>query len=526
MYNGNVLLKPANFVYSYTKEDLEEYLKCEVDFIYFCKKYCKILNLNAGALILFDPYEYQIDMAKIIIENKFFIGKLPRQSGKSTILAAIVAWYTIFKDRHTTLISAHKHVTAIEIMSKVKEIIENLPWFLQPGVRIWNQLELELENGSRVISTATSEGAARGYAINFLLLDEFAFVEGNIAEKFYTSVYPTISSGTETKLCIISTPNGMNHFYKMWRDAEDGRSEYKHKEINWWDVPGRDEEWKKQQISNIGESKFYQEFEAQFIGGEHTLISPHILSSLAYFDPVDIKENGHLKIIRQPDKNGMYFMTVDCSEGNGGDPSAFIVFDISKYPIEVVAHYSNADIANTLFPGIIYNVARHYNDSTILIETNSVGLQCADILFEEYEYENLLGCIPNGKMGQKLTNFSIRGKGLKMSSVVKKIGCSNLKSHIEMRKIQVNSWDIITELSNFINEANTYRASEGNHDDLAMCLVSFAWALTQPFMKSFIEHGIRDVFDDNIEQIENDLIPAGFYSETFNDDDLQLWRDD
>lgn len=526
MYNGNPLLKPANFQYHYSNDEIKEYIKCEDDFLYFCTKYCLILNLDAGKLVPFQPYPYQVDMADMIINNKFFLGKLPRQSGKSTIMAALIAWYTVFKDRHTTLIAAHKHDTAIEIMGRVKEIIENLPWFLQPGVIMWNQLEVAFENGSRIKSAATSEGAARGLSINFLLLDEFAFVDGTIADKFYTSVYPTISSGKNTKLCIISTPNGMNHFYKMCRDAEDQRSDFKYKEIHWSDVPGRDEAWKQIQISNIGESKFFQEFAAEFVGGEHTLISPYILSSIAYFNPIDMREEDHLKIFREPDKNASYFIMVDCSEGLGKDSNAFVVFDISKFPIHVVAHYSNPNISNILLPGIIYNVARHYNDATILVEINKYGTEVTDILFEEFEYDNLLGCMPNGKMGQKLTNFSAKGKGIKVSTATKRVGCSNLKSYIENRKIQVNSWDIIQELSNFVAEGNSYAATEGNHDDLCMCLVNFAWCLTQPFMKSMMDHGIREVFEDQLSEIENTLVPAGYFSETFDDEDLELWRED
>lgn len=525
MYQGNERLRGAYEKHGYTAEEIKEFIKCESNFLYFCEKYCKILSLDANALVPFQPYQYQKEFAEMIIDNKFSIGKLPRQSGKSTILAALITWYTMFTDMHTTLIAAHVHRTAIEIMSRVKEIIENLPTFLQKGVMKWNELVIEFENGSRVVSSATTPAAARGLSINFLLLDEFAFVEGNIADKFYTSVYPTISSGKNTKMVIISTPNGMNHFHKLWIDAENGRSEFKHKDIHWSDVPGRDEEWKKKQVSNIGESKFFQEFEAAFVGGENTLISPHVLSSIAYFKPIDERDNESLKIFKGPDINGMYFITVDCAEGVGGDSSAFVVFDVSKYPIEVVAHYNSNTIANVLFPGIIHNLARHYNDATILVETNSVGLQCVDILFEEYEYENLLGCIPNGKMGQKLTNFSAKGKGLKISNVVKRIGCSNLKSHIELRKLLINSHDILHQLSNFVADGANYSASEGNHDDLVSCLVTFAWCLTQPFFKGYVENGIRDVFSEQIENIENDLVPAGFYSGTFDEEeDMDFWR--
>jgi hypothetical protein len=519
-YNGNPNLRQANSVIQFTREELKEYVKCKNDFHYFCEKYCKILVLGKG----FQPFllrDYQKEMSQIIIDNRFFIGVLPRQSGKSTVLGALCAWYVIFNDSYTVFIAAQDHKTSIEITSKVKDIIEYLPHWLKPGTVKWNEGGIELDNNSRVMSSATTKKTGRGFAIDFLLLDEFAFVEPNIADDFFTGIYATISSTNTTKMAIISTPNGMNLFYDLWQKANNNTelpNSFIPYTISWKDVPGRDETFRNETIAKIGENRWMQEFECKFLGGESTLISPDILQDITTMDPIEKHYSDALKFFKAPVKGNNYFITVDVSRGKGIDSSAFIVVDITRYPFEVVCHYSDPNIQNLLFPSVINKIAMLYNEASVLVEINDNGQQIADLLFEEWEYPNILGCVVKGRIGQLLTAFGPRSKGIKTSASTKRVGCANLKTLIETRKLKINSFDIVRELSNFILQGESYGADKGLHDDLVMCLVNFAWASQQLYFRNYVQLGLKDIYIEEIEQIES--LPFGVcitdYDETDN----------
>lgn len=519
MHNGNPNLRGQFENIEYEQYHIDEYLKCRDDFFYFCENYCFIKS--GTDVVKFVPYEYQRQLVKDILCGKFTLGKWARQSGKSTILAALVTWFIIFEDNYEVLIAAHVHKQAIEIMGRCKMIIENLPLWLQEGVIKWNELEISFENGSKVSSTATTKNAARGRSPTFILLDEFAFVESNIADDFYTSIYPTLSapSNTKGKLVVISTPNGMNHFYKMATDAKNKKNNFTYNEIHWYDVPGRDDAFREKTIKDVGIDRWEQEYETIFLGGEDTLISPSTLKRIVFNDPLESLDGGCLKIFHKPKPNSTYIATVDPSRGKGIDSSAIVVFDVSNYPIHVVAHYRDPNVSNIIFPGYINKIGKLYNDAAVLVEINDSGGQVADAMFDEFEYENLLGCIPDGRNGQKLRNYGTKAKGLKQSQVTKRVGCSNLKSLIDMNKMQVNSFDIVSELSNFVRKDNSYGANAGNHDDLVMCLVMMAWVTQQPFFKNYVELGMKDVFANEFDDIDSDLIPAAFYNDSLEDED-------
>lgn len=525
MHNGNPNLRGQFESIEYTQEQLEEYLKCRDDFFYFCENYCYIRS--GTNIVKFIPYDYQKELVKDILSNKFSLAKMSRQSGKSTILSALITWFVIFEENYEVLIAAHVHKQAIEIMGRCKTIIENLPLWLQDGIVKWNELEIVLENNSKITSSATTKNAARGRSPTFILLDEFAFVDTNIANEFYNSIYPTLSAPTNTKakLVIISTPNGMNHFYKLAVDAKSKKNNFKYNEINWNDVPGRDDAFREKTIKDVGLDRWEQEFECIFLGGEDALISPGILKRIVFDDPLETLDNGCLKVFKRPRQDNTYMMTVDPSRGKGIDSSAIVVFNVSKYPIEVVAHYRDPNISNIIFPGYINRLGKIYNDAACLVEINDSGGQVADMLFDEFEYVNLLGCIPDGRNGQKLKGYGIKGKGLKQSQVTKRVGCSNLKSLIDLNKIVINSFDIVSELSNFVRKDNSYGASTGNHDDLVMCLVIMAWITQQPFFKNYVELGMKDVFANEFDDIDNDMLPLGRMDDgviPFDDDPLRF----
>ena len=519
VYLGNPNLKKANTPHDWTKEQIEEFVKCSQDPVYFAKNYIKIVSLDEG-LVPFSMYDFQEEMVQRFHENRFNIAKLPRQTGKSTTVVSYLLHYIIFNQNVNIGILANKASTSRELLSRLQLAYENLPKWMQHGILSWNKGNVELENGSKILAASTSSSAVRGMSFNIIFLDEFAFVPNHIAEQFFSSVYPTISSGKSTKVIIISTPNGMNMFYKLWHDAERGKNEYVTTEVHWSQVPGRDAAWKEQTIKNTSERQFEQEFECNFLGSVDTLISAAKLRSMVYEDPVE-KRNG-LDVYVTPEKDHEYVMTVDVSRGTNNDYSAFIVYDITTIPYKIVAKYKNNMIKPILFPNIIDTVARNYNKAYVLVEVNDIGGQVADILQFDLEYENLLMCAMRGRAGQIVgQGFSHKSQlGLKMTSTVKKTGCSNLKALIEDDKLIIPDYDIIAELTTFIQKHNSFEAEEGCNDDLAMCLVIFSWLAVQPYFKELTSDDIRKrIFEDQRESIEEDMAPFGFILTGINDED-------
>ena len=514
-YRDNPLLKKAGVKVEYTQEQVDEYIKCSKDPIYFAKNYVKIVNVDEG-LINFRMWPFQEQMLKLFSSNRFVITKCPRQVGKTTTTVAYMLWETIFKDSQNCAVLANKGSLARDILAKYQLAYENLPMWLQQGVVTWNKGNVELENGSKIIAASTSSSAIRGGSFNIVFLDEFAFVPTNIAEEFFNSVYPVISSGKKTKIIIVSTPNGMNLFYKLWMDSINKKNNYVNFEIHWSHVPGRDEKWKEETIRNTSERQFSQEFETEFLGSSNTLISGYKLQSLVYKDPVD--QHDLLKIYEHPVKEGvneaksdhLYCITVDVSEGKNLDCSAFSVIDISQTPYKQVATYKSSSITPILFPTVIYNTARYYNDAYILVEINN-NPQVADSLHSDFEYENLWKIFTGNKKPQQLSAGFARGiqMGLKMSPQVKAIGCSNLKTLIEGDKLLINDFDTYSELTTFIQQKNSFSAEQGANDDMVMSLVIFSWVTTQQYFKEIVNHDIRKQIQlENMNQMDDDILPA------------------
>ena len=532
IYLGNPNLKKANVATNFTPKQVKEFIKCSKDPIYFIKKYIKIVSLDEG-VIPFDLYDFQEDMVNRFHSKRFNIAKLPRQSGKSTVVTSYLLWYVIFNGNVNVAILANKAATAREMLGRLQLSYENLPKWMQQGIIGWNKGSVELENGSRLLAASTSATAVRGMSFNIIFLDEFAFVPNNIAEQFFSSVYPTISSGKSTKVIIISTPHGMNMFYKLWHDAERGTNEYTHTEVHWSQVPGRDAEWKEQTIRNTSEQQFRVEFECEFLGSVDTLISASKLRALAYDDPITSSKG--LDVYEDPIPEHNYTITVDVARGIDGDYSAFTVFDTTTIPYKLVAKYRNNTIKPLIFPDIIVEVAKGYNEAYILIEVNDVGAQVADIVQYDLEYENLLMAAMRGRAGQVVGQGFSGGKvqlGVKMSTTVKKVGCSNLKGLIEDDKIIINDYDTIAELTTFIQKGQSWQAEEGCHDDLAMCLVMFAWLSVQDYFKELHDNDVRKrMYEEQREAIDADMAPFGFIvdgqeDESFVDEVGDRWHAD
>ena len=530
VYLGNPNLKKAGTEIQFTKKQIQEWVKCKKDPIYFATHYIKIISLDEG-LVPFDMYDFQKRILQDFHENRFNIAKLPRQTGKSTTVVAYLLYYAIFYDSVNIGILANKASTARELLGRLQLAYENLPKWMQHGILVWNKGNVELENGSKILAASTSASAVRGMSFNILFLDEFAFVPNHVAEQFFASVYPTITSGRSTKVIIISTPNGMNHFYKMWEDARNGKNGYVTNEVHWSQVPGRDAKWKEETLKNTSKRQFAQEFECDFLGSADTLISPAKLQAIPFEDP--IQSNAGLDVYERAKEGHEYIITVDVARGIGGDYSAFIVFDITTLPYKIVAKYRDNEIKPVLFPSVILQVAKEYRFPYILVEVNDIGDSIAATLNYDLEYPNVLMCAMRGRAGQIVGQGFSGNKtqlGVKMSITVKKLGCSNLKALLEDDKLTFKDFDILRELTTFIQRKQSWEADDGYHDDLVMCMVLFSWLVMQDYFKEMTDQDVRRrIYEEQRNQIEQDMAPFGFVDDglgedTFIDGEGNLWE--
>jgi hypothetical protein len=518
IYLGNQNLKAAGVNVEYTQEQVQEYIKCATNHLYFIKKYTKIVSVDEG-LVPFSTWDFQDKMVKTFENNRFSICKLPRQVGKTTTVGAYILWKALFTEDYNIAILANKRSQAIEILSRIQLMYEHLPKWLQQGVLEWNKASIKLENGTEIIASSTSSSAIRGTSQNLIYLDEFAFVPNNIQEEFFTSVFPTISSGKTSKVIVTSTPNGMNLFYKLWVDSEEGRNDYERVEIHWSDVPGRDAVWRDEIVRNTSEEQFRQEFECEFLGSTNTLIHPTKLRALTFRSPLYEKNN--FKCYEEADRDKTYVIVVDTSRGLGQDYSAFVVFDITEYPYKGVGLYRSKDISPMLYPDVIFNAAKKYNNAFVLIEINDIGEQVSNILFHDFEYENVFR-ISQRSGAQYVTSGFGGGRsqiGVRTTKSVKRLGCSTLKDMVEQDKLIFEDYDYIAELCNFVQIKESYQAEEGFHDDVVMCTVLFSWLVRQDYFKELTDSDLRKkLYEDNQRMIEEEMLPFGFLDDGHEDD--------
>ena len=517
-YLGNPNLKRANVPVEFTKEQIEEYQKCMSDPIYFIENYMKIVSLDEG-LVPMNMYKFQKKMVRTFHKNRFTICKLPRQSGKSTIIIAYLLHYVLFNPNVNVAILANKSSTARDILGRLQLGYEHLPKWLQQGVISWNKGSLDLENGSSILAASTSASAIRGGSYNIIFLDEFAYVPSTVSEEFFSSVYPTISSGKTTKVMIVSTPHGMNMFYKLWTDAENKKNDYVPIEVHWSEVPGRDEVWKEETIRNTSQSQFNSEFECEFLGSIDTLIAPHKLKQMPYKDPM--QRHADLDIFERPDPKKTYFLTADVARGSSQDYSAFVVIDVTTMPYRIVAKYRNNEVKPLMFPHKIHEVAKAYNNCFVMVEVNDIGEQVANSLQFDLEYDNLVMASMRGRSGQILGAGFSGGKsqlGVRTTKAVKRIGCSNLKQLIESDKLLIPDYDVMNELSTFVVKGSSWAADDGCNDDLVACLFLFAWAVDQQYFKELTDNDIRErMYKEQQDQLEQDMAPFGFMDNGIDD---------
>jgi len=510
-YLRNPRLKAVGVQYSFTQVEIDEWSHCSLDPVYFIKKYCKVIHVDKG-LIDFELFDYQEEIVNIYNKERKVIVRLPRQMGKTATTAGFFLWYILFHDNKVCAIMANKAPISQEILARVKLMYENLPLWIQQGIVEWNKRSITLENGSRILAAATSSSAIRGYSLSLVFLDEFAHVPNNIAEEFFTSIYPTISSGKETKILIASTPKGLNHYYKFWTEADSKANDFLPVFYPWNRMPGRDSVWLEEQRRALGEMKFRQEVLCEFMGSSDTLISGEALSALSMKNPIEEEEGW--KVYDRPQDQHTYVIVVDPARGLNRDASAFWVLDVTNIPYRGVAVYRSFTIPPIILPNIIYNAAVKYNKAFVLIEINDNGQQVVDMLHHDLEYENVFKLESLTKQGVSITSGCKKQMrlGLRMTEPVKRIGCQNLKLLIEQNKLLINDFETISEFSTFTQQQQTYKADEGHHDDLVMCLVMFGWLMTQKYIRE--SQGTKVDLRKNIEReqnlmVEEDLVPAG-----------------
>ena len=521
-YLGNPQLKAAYVPQDFTEEQIKEFVKCKEDPLYFVNQHIKIVSVDEG-LIDFNVRDYQSEMIDKFHNERFVICKMARQSGKSTTILAYLLHYIIFNENVSVAILANKKSTAMELLGRLQLAYEHMPKWLQQGILIWNKGNIELENGSKILASSTSGSAIRGGSFNIIFLDEFAFVPQNISEEFFSSVYPTISSGKTTKVFIVSTPNGMNMFYKLWTDAEEKQNDYSPISVHWSQVPDRDQEWKDKTIRNTSERQFQQEFECSFLGSSNTLISTEKLMSMPFKKPVFI--NDGLDVYQEPISNHTYVMICDVARGVGLDYSAFSVFDVTNQPYRQVAKYRKNDISPMLYPNIIYTTARKYNEAFVLVEVNDIGQQVTDILYHDLEYENMMMVTMHGRNGQQIGGGFAKNvsMGIRTTKQVKRIGCATLKDLIERDNLLIDDFDTISEMTTFIGKSTSWEADDGAHDDLVMTCVLFSWLVQQRYFREMTDQDIREkMFAEQMKIIEEELVPFGFIEDGHDPDEYSI----
>lgn len=525
-YMNNINLIDGQFDRSglYTVMQKLEYIKCMRDCVYFTEKYVKIISIDDG-IIPFKLYKFQKKLLRLYSDNRFSIAMQCRQSGKTQTTASFILHFNNFTTAKTTAVLANKASQAREILSRVQMSYESLPKFLQQGVTVYNKGSMVFTNRSEIFCAASTSSSIRGKSCSLLYIDECAFIPRDL--EFYESVYPTVASGKESRVIITSTPNGQRGlFYKLWTESEAGKNEFKRVKVIWSDVPGRDEKWKDQTICNTSYQQFLQEHLCTFRGSQNSLINGEDLEKQITQPIIDTIHG--VNIYEHPIKDThphQYLMTVDVSRGLGGDYSTFSVFDITSKPYKQVATYRNNRISPILFPSVIHSTANYYNKALVLIEINDIGEQTASIMFNEFEYENLLTTVRD-KNSYTIGFAADALYGVRTTTKVKSIGVSTLETMIHNDLIDIADGETITELSTFVPKRGSYEADAGCHDDMVMTLVLFAWLTTQQY---FIELTNRDVRQSLIESFSDrameELMPFGIIDDEFGGFDGSMKSD-
>jgi len=456
-YDDRYIVKPGRKI-EFTALMLQELARCAADITYFAEKYYTIIHPVRGEEII-KLFPFQREMIENMKNNRQNIFMAARQLGKTTCASIYLLWFAIFNPSKTIAILANKQSTAVSIVDDIKKGYEMLPAWMKPGVKKYDQLELKFENESRIFARATSEDAIRGESVSLLFCDEFAFVPENIAEQFWVSNYPTLSTGGN--IVVVSTPNGTaGKFYQLWKSATSRENKtWKAMKITWDRHPDRDEAWKESQIQSIGKVKFAQEYACSFTGSSYTLIDGETLEQMKATDPPFYPEEGFY-MWKKPVTDRLYLVSCDVAKGANTDFHVANVFDATDWhtngKIEQVAMFRRNDISVFDFKDKVLQISRKYNNAVAIVENNHLGHVLVQNLYYEEGYDNTWYDYDKGEYG---VNGNVKTKPLALTY---------FKEDIESKKMIIHAQDMITELSYFEEvKTGVFQARQGRnfHDD-------------------------------------------------------------
>lgn len=505
-FNGNRGLKPAYCQLALTNDHIQEIYKCMNSVEYFFFNYCQVVT--SKGFTFGDVRQYQIDLLNFLAVEPRCCLSMPRQSSKSVTAGIHILHQILFKKEITWGLAANKQGMSKEILTKIKQTYSRLPFWLQQGVISWNANSIELENGSKVLTSATTGDSFRGFTLSGgLLVDECAFISPTMWEEFYDSVFPTVSSVKTSQIILASTPKGLNHWHAIWTDAEEKRSEFRPYKINWYDVPGRDDEWLETQIETFGPMYVAQNYQCSFLGSSDTLIDAYSLAQLRRIEPI-IRDKfiAGMNIFEDVVEKKKYILSVDTAK-DGSDKFALHVIDITKFPFSQVASAS-LDVSYLKMPKVLLDIATYYNNAFVIIENvEGSGQSIADTLYSVYEYEHLYK--------DKRKEYP----GFRTSKGTRPKILSLLKTFIENKKLIIKDKTTIEQLGTFIKRGGKYQADSGSKDDSVMALaISFApfldisaYADYDKFMEALEHLGYEDEEHEYVDI--GSLVSVGYFDD-------------
>lgn len=478
-FSNNTNIKPKNVKLPLTKEHIEEFLYCSTHPLYTIRNYLYINNQDLG-FIKFNLWDFQEELIQKMLVHDRLIAKFPRQAGKTTVTAAFLFFYCLFNKDKKVIIVANYREKARDTLNMMKDFYYNCPNWLKPGVLKWNEYEVKFENGCQVKTSSTTANAARGFTAGILYIDEMAFIDKRMWDKFFKSVFPAVSSAKLAKILTSSTPDGKNHFYYFWQRAVNNINGYHAHEIPWNAIPGRDEAWKNKQIAEMGSVEaFMQEYACDWGDSGKLLLNKITMDNMEHMvkEPLEYRnsdlriEKRILSIQKNPIPGHSYICTIDCSEGKGLNNQAFTIIDVTTLPIETVMSFKSNEESLVTYPGVIYEWVMRYNGAFIIIENNSIGSGVANDLWYDYEYSNIVNSYSE-KEGKQYHEI-----GIKTTPKTRKVGCDHLKFLFENEKIITTEFMVYEEFTNFAWNDIKMRyeaADEEINDDIAMGLIIFA----------------------------------------------------
>ena len=474
-YMNNPDLPNVGAEFEYTPKMIKELKKAQNNLLYFAENFFHIISLDDGKQKINLHYCQKRALRKMR-DNRFFILLASRQIGKTTMMTIYALWIACFNNDQRILIVANKEGTAIEIMNRIRLAYEELPNWLKPGVKEYGKTAVTLANGTRIGISTTTGTAARGQSVNCLILDELAFIEPNLVDDFWKSVYPIVSASKKSKIFIASTANGTeNLFYKLYSGAESGDSNWAYDKILWNEIPGRNEKWKQDTIASIGSTDAWmQEFECQFISTGESSLDLELFEKLSTQakDPKFVFDDGHYLLWDEPKDDRIYVASVDTAEGLGRDASVIQILDYTDLTnIEQVATYHNNMISPYNFTEKVYEILQHWGNPLVCIERNNSGGQVVDILKNTHAYENIVSWGAATASSRKNNQL-----GIVAHTNTKYKGVMNMRYWLnELEAVKINDIHLVKELKDFTKHPNgTWSAKKGKHDDR---VTSMMWNL-------------------------------------------------